>query len=999
MKKLVILSALLFVTHWVFASELPKLNLEIGKTFTIETITHVDTSSQSPYRIWDEHKWKVTPLFFDLGKQVYCLKMEMTYYRHVRHEKNAVQGWQESEVYETGYLMSYRSPVVHLNASKAPVFVEIRRDGVITSFDFSEYDLAKTPEGEPLKLAQHDQSDLERYLQRLFFHNPNSDECSKNKKIEPGEYSIIDQNEDKLILNVSRAKDWLGKTEVMDERIILDKKTGLIVQKHKNYHVNKMKPDKTWEPSGIFNNAVYFQKNYSDFSLENMKTRFFDRAAWIDTTITTANTLIKAKIANRISGEDSVDVFIEQNNNDCYRLPLSNTNEIELGLTFDKPTSIRIQYPKPQQGNSYQQFRRNYKKSTFCFDAGAGDHINLELGITDSSINLITVNGIYSTCFNHEKELQFLYEHPLSDINFNWKKEKYLPLINEYRLHADPRIYLNKLVGITYWEEMENVIKYMDPMRRISPQARQEDYKINPIENVVINNSLAKENPNYLPFLDFYLNYISLDRIQNLIGVQTFNSKTTVENRYFLAEALLAEPVKSNYLAFYINNILHNENPEVAKSIFESFRRNYKEKAIYPVIEKTYNRFMALTTGNVAPDFTLMDIYGTKYSLSDFKKKVVVLHFYNYPWSKKEEMFDHSERFIKTLEKTDNKSPNDVFHIFLLNGNNKKLIEQIKQNKYRGIFLIAEDGSYLSTSKVMADYNLPADGTEFLINRNGKIAKRTNFWHSEIHSSEINEVLAIPYQHSYNNLPLWIRIALISLSGALAAIALTFLLYRMITKRRLQKSELNKRMRELELTAIRAQMNPHFMYNCLNSIQNLVQKNRNDEAHLYLSKFATLIRQVLNTSKKEEVSLAEELETINGYIDLEKLRFDFDYRLTIEDGIEPVSIFLPPMLLQPLVENALLHGLLPKPTNRKLEITIGKRDSRICILIEDNGIGRDASKYNTKSGNGKGLELTRERLTLMAGKYNTYYKMDIEDMTNPEGQSLGTRATICFEEE
>jgi LytS/YehU family sensor histidine kinase len=194
-------------------------------------------------------------------------------------------------------------------------------------------------------------------------------------------------------------------------------------------------------------------------------------------------------------------------------------------------------------------------------------------------------------------------------------------------------------------------------------------------------------------------------------------------------------------------------------------------------------------------------------------------------------------------------------------------------------------------------------------------------------------------------------------------------------------------------------MNPHFMYNCLNSIQNLVQKNQNEDAHLYLSKFAALIRQVLNTSKKEEVSLGEELETINGYIDLEKLRFDFDYQLIVEEGIEPVSIFIPPMLLQPIVENALLHGLLPKQGNRRLDIAVAKKENRFCISVEDNGIGREASKDNTKSGNGKGLELTRERLTLMAGKYGAQYEMSIEDLTHNEGQPSGTRVIICFEEE
>lgn len=991
--------------HYSFSGkspiEFPILNLEIGKSFTIETITHIDTSSQSPYRIWDEQKWKVTPLFFDLEKQVYHLKIEMTYYRHLKHEKNEVRGWQESEVYETGYLMSYRSPVVYLNSSKAPVFVEIQRNGVITSFDFSEYNLSKTPDGEPLKLAPFDQSDLEKYLQRLFFHNPSSDECSKNKIVEPGKYSILSEDEDYMTLNVIRDKDRLWRIEVVDEKIVLNKKTGLIVQKQKNYLVNKMTSDKTWVPSGIFNNAVLFQKNYSDISLEKIKSRYLDGYQWVDTILTSANTLIKCKITNRIAGEDSIDVFIDLNNSACFRIALSNNDEIELGLTLDKPTPIRIQYPIKQQNKNYQQLIRNNNKSIFIFDAEAGDCINLELCITDSSLNLVSAKGIFSTYFNYDKKFNLLLENDLSFLltNSTFINEKILPLLNKYKYHADPRIYLDKLFEISYWVEILSIANHNREMSLISPQAGRDENKIYPIENVIINNSLAKENSGYLSFLNIYLNYILSDQIQNLTGVQTFNSKTTVENRYYLAEALLAEPVKSNYLAFYIRNTLLTEDPEVVKSIFESFRRNYKESSVYPKLEKVYNQFIALTPGNVAPNFTLKDIYGEEYSLSDFKKKVVVLQFFNYQWSMQGDEYDRTGRFIERIEFKNMNTANNLIYIYILNNKNQKLIELIKQKEYKGIFLVAENSTNPAISKVLIDYNFPSNGTEFLINKNGKIVKKTSTWRSEINMQEINIELTTPYKRTYDNLPGWIKTSILILVGLLIAIGLSFIFYRIINKRRLQKSELNKRMRELELTAIRAQMNPHFMYNCLNSIQNLVQKNKNEEAHLYLSKFASLIRNALNTSKKEEISLNEELETLQGYIDLEKLRFEFDFRLIVNEDIDTISLFVPPMLLQPIVENALLHGLLPKPENRILTIDIEPNTHNICISVEDNGIGRIASQSINKTGNGKGLELTNERLTLMSNKYKIQYQMNIEDLTDSDNHPLGTRVTISIEEE
>jgi hypothetical protein len=1011
MKKLVILSILLLVFHWVFAVELPKLNLEVGKTYTIETITHIDTSAQNPVRNWDQCKWLFTPISFNPSTQTYRMKAVLDYYQHVIHEKDNTLGWREKEVYETGYLQNYRSQMVFLNANKIHFYFDITQDGIVSSFDFSEYNQYKTPEGLPLKSYPDEEQFLGRDIQLIFFHHLDSEPSDKyahrlyiNLTPKKSNYEIVNEDSSSITLDLFPTIKDSSRLylEIINERLTLDKKTGLILQRHLNYRYHRFdctKRDKNQQCVLSINPATYYQKLIPDFKLNKKSLRTFQDGDWNNTTNSNANTLIKCKIANRIAGEDSVDILTGSNKDKCYRVPLSENNDFELGLTLNKSTLFLIRYPRLQWGDSYDQFRKNAEKSTFTFEAATGDNLKLNLNVTDSSLNFISVDGIYSTVFQLEKEFWFLNEHPLSNINFTCAKEKYLPFLNEYRLNADPRIYLNKLVDISYWEEMATIFNYMRRKSINSAQNSTKENRINPIENVIINNSLAKENPFYLQFLDEFLRYISLDRIQNLTGVQTFNSKTTVENRYYLAEALFAEPAKPNYLAFYIKDVLRNDNPEVAKGIFESFRRNYKESAVYTEVEKAYNRFIALTLGNIAPNFTLKDIYGKEHSLSNFKKKVVVLHFYCNPWYEKGINRDFTERFIPRLEETRNNTTDDLVYIFLLNGNNKKLIELIKSKAYKGIFLVAENGNYSSASKVNYDYNCPVSGTEFLINRNGQIVKKTDFWHGDLTDEETKEALAIPYQRTYNNIPIWIRIALISLVAALLAIALTFLFYRILTKRRLKKSELNKRMRELELTAIRAQMNPHFLYNCLNSIQNLVQKNQNEEAHLYLSKFAALIRQVLNTSKKEEVSLAEELETIHSYIDLEKLRFDFDYRLTIEEGIEPVSIFLPPMLLQPLVENALLHGLLPKQANRRLDITIGKKDNRICISVEDNGIGREASKDKTKSGNGKGLELTRERLTLMAGKYKTYYRMDIEDLTNPEGRPSGTRVTICFEEE
>lgn len=238
---------------------------------------------------------------------------------------------------------------------------------------------------------------------------------------------------------------------------------------------------------------------------------------------------------------------------------------------------------------------------------------------------------------------------------------------------------------------------------------------------------------------------------------------------------------------------------------------------------------------------------------------------------------------------------------------------------------------------------------------------------------------------------------IIVLVASLLFFLILFLAYKYRMKQRLKKQTQEKRLRELQMAAIRAQMNPHFLFNSLNSVQNLIQQNRAGEAHLYLSNFAGLIRKVLRNSDKEEVSLAEELETLGQYLNLEKLRFDFEYSIKVDDGIDQNLFMLPSMILQPLAENALMHGLQHKNGEKRLFVTILKKENTIQISVEDNGIGiEEAKKLKTKS-NGVGLRMNEERILMMKEKYGGNYSFRLIDLTEQNGE--GTRVEINIPEE
>lgn len=225
----------------------------------------------------------------------------------------------------------------------------------------------------------------------------------------------------------------------------------------------------------------------------------------------------------------------------------------------------------------------------------------------------------------------------------------------------------------------------------------------------------------------------------------------------------------------------------------------------------------------------------------------------------------------------------------------------------------------------------------------------------------------------------------------------SLLIWKWRARLRLRQEITARRLRELELTAIRSQMNPHFLFNSLNSLQNLVQQNRAAEALSFLSDFGGIIRKVLHNSEKQEIPLADELQMLEQYLKLEQLRFDFSYRINVENSIDIYNSMVPSMLLQPLAENAILHGLQHKLTDRSFLIQVFQADRGIRILLEDNGVGRKVSAMLNRESNGKGLRLSAERLRLLAEKAGEKYEMKIHDLSD-HGET-GTRVELFISNE
>ncbi|CAN5215237.1 hypothetical protein BH11BAC5_BH11BAC5_14350 [soil metagenome] len=215
-----------------------------------------------------------------------------------------------------------------------------------------------------------------------------------------------------------------------------------------------------------------------------------------------------------------------------------------------------------------------------------------------------------------------------------------------------------------------------------------------------------------------------------------------------------------------------------------------------------------------------------------------------------------------------------------------------------------------------------------------------------------------------------------------------------------QQAELKEHAARLEMQALRAQMNPHFIFNCLSSINSFILDNDTDTASDYLTRFSRLIRMVLTNSEKSLITLEEELKMLRLYMDMERLRFEnaFDYTITYTNDVDVETLMVPPLLLQPFCENAIWHGLMHKEGKGHLTITIIKKEEYIHCIITDDGIGRSkAEELNSKSANKEksmGLKITNERLSLFNNEEGVATAYEIEDILDSTGTVTGTKVNL-----
>ncbi|MCB0598090.1 MAG: histidine kinase, partial [Phaeodactylibacter sp.] len=303
---------------------------------------------------------------------------------------------------------------------------------------------------------------------------------------------------------------------------------------------------------------------------------------------------------------------------------------------------------------------------------------------------------------------------------------------------------------------------------------------------------------------------------------------------------------------------------------------------------------------------------------------------------------------------------------------------------------VDEDWILAGQRNYAAYTNVPGGDYIFLV----KVANSDGIWNEE--PAKVRLSVATPWWRQ-----LWFRggLLLLFFAGAYA-----FYRYRLgqVQKAERLKSEFEKKVANLELTALRAQMNPHFLFNCLNSIDHYIIKNETRKASEYLNSFSRLIRLILQNSRSNYVNLKDELETLTLYMEMESLRFShrFDYEVQVQPGLPLNEIEIPPMLIQPYVENAIWHGLMLKTGKGTVRLGVSKENGILKCTIQDDGIGRQkAGELKRPSRSGKksmGMSITKDRIETINKIYETNTTVKIIDLVDDNGKAAGTKVELMI---
>lgn len=482
-----------------------------------------------------------------------------------------------------------------------------------------------------------------------------------------------------------------------------------------------------------------------------------------------------------------------------------------------------------------------------------------------------------------------------------------------------------------------------------------------------------------------YLNIKTL-----LLRGATTNGPVSETEIYHLAKLTFKNEIRYHALSQCVYEELKRKDLEDARNLFYDYEKAYKETGFYPFLKNKLENRVELGNGATTPDFEATDVNGEKVSLGKMKGKYVQLLFVDL--KSEGDTLD-----LKAYQKLKEDLLEDKFEMITVFINKDESLTKayINRNHPKGILVSNPDWQLDQLKRFNSEYTSPY----YLVNPKGIIVfsgagSPTDYF--------VNMFIEMINNDTYNKAEASISKSTLYwvLSLSAGAIVLTLVVVWLVTRAIKRREAMRREQLEMKLGAVRSQLNPHFLFNAMSSIQFLVNHDEKEKANLFLSKFAQLMRKVLLQSETERVPLNDELENIKTYLELEALRHRFQYRVAVDEGIDLFNTEIPVMLLQPFVENAVIHGIAGMEERGEIDIRVTKPDeSRIQIRITDNGQGYEDTASVEPGSNGKGMQITRKRAELMMEKYGHEILFEVMNRKETDGNLTGTAVTITIETE
>ncbi len=378
-------------------------------------------------------------------------------------------------------------------------------------------------------------------------------------------------------------------------------------------------------------------------------------------------------------------------------------------------------------------------------------------------------------------------------------------------------------------------------------------------------------------------------------------------------------------------------------------------------------------TGNVLPKIKFTDIAGKTYSSRNYRGRYwCIVNTGSDPEETKKQLFE-TKTFIGEQGET------IIFFIWA----NNDTIRNLAQSRVDGKNMILLAGR--DKNQTLAEFlsGLPPD--IMVIDPAGRIATYGLGGLPELMTWPVSKVSA---QKTVNLAVFWY-----SLGGAFVLAIVIILVIRIRSKRKEARINLKRKIAQLEVDAVRSRMNPHFLFNALGSIQNLVNKGKNQEASQYLARFGDMVRTILTQSSKPVIGLNEEIDMIRNYLLLEQLGSPFAFDIEVDPVLDPATIEIPPMLIQPHVENAVIHGISSLGAAGKIKVGFRREEQQLICEVTDNGPGYHPGLNPEKEGLGQGWKLTRQRIQLMKEQYGEEVSVEVSDGIPDSDQPSGISGT------